>query len=131
MQLISLSWHCGRNTRRGPSHRLKTNHLCLAALFLFALMPSAGWAQATRSVSTAVAFRAALEDPNVTQITITGNFTLERGHEATGPNGIKAYYNSIYIVEGTKTIDGGDHTISRGTSYRNNTILLGVGAVLK
>ena len=35
MQHISPSWHCGRNTRRGPSHRLKTNLLCLAALFLF------------------------------------------------------------------------------------------------
>ena len=80
MQHVSLSWHCERKTRRGPSHRLNINLLYLATLFLFALMPSVGWAQMTVNVSIAQQFRVALENPNVTEIILGENITLDKGH---------------------------------------------------
>ena len=127
MQLISPSWLCGRNTRRGPSHRLKTNHLCIAALFLLALMPSAGWAQTQyRNVANAKQFSAALALSGTVEITITEGFTLDNGHTATP----EKPYNSVYLVAaGKKTIKGGYKTITRG-DYINNSIVLDKGAYL-
>jgi len=135
MQHISPSWHCGRNTRRGPSHRLTTNLLCLAALFLFALMPSTGWAQTRVSVNSAQSLRVALERDGDVDITITGDFVLNNGHTATKPNADPIDYNSVYLVAaGKKTINGqkssgGNYKITRG-SYENNSIVLDNGAWL-
>lgn len=137
MQLISPSWHCGRNTRRGPSHRLKTNLLCLAALFLFALMPSVGWAQQQSvPVTNAQELRAALETNGDVIIDIdVDTIILFNGHTATNSSGSKEY-NSLYLVaEGKKTINGKNHTIRRGTEaeemyYANSSIVLESGAHL-
>ena len=80
MQHVSLSWHCERETRRGPSHRLNTNLFYLATLFLFALAPRAGWAQTTVKVSIAQQFRVALEDPNVIEVILGENIMLDKSH---------------------------------------------------
>lgn len=133
MQHISPSWHCGRNTRRGPSHRLTTNLLCLAALLLLALMPSTGWAQQTRDVSTAQQFRAALETDGDVTIDIDADIILFNGHTTTSGN---HQYNSLYrVAPGKKTINGKYHTIRRGTEaegmyYANSSIVLEPGAHL-
>lgn len=128
MQHISPSWHCKRKTRRGPSNRLTTNLLCLAALLLLALMPRVGWAQTTtRSVATAKQLRAALEDQTVTYIELTNDIRLDNGHE-TGIN--QQPYNSLYLVVGKKTIKGNDFIIQRWNNYPNNSIALTAGAEL-
>ncbi len=120
-----------RNTRQGLSNRLKTSLLCLATLFLLALMPTIGWAQReTRDVSTPKQFSDALAlEGNVT-INITADFTLNNGHTATKPNANPIDYNSVYLVAaGKKTIKGGYKTITRG-DYQNNSIVLDQGAYL-
>lgn len=129
MQHFSLFRPAMRNTRQGLSNRLKTNLLCLAALFLFGLAPRAGWAQTRVAVSTPQEFSAALASPGTVEITITQGFTLDNGHIATSSSQSKPY-NSVYLVAaGKKTIKGGYKTITRG-NYKNNSIVLDKGAYL-
>lgn len=126
MQHFSLFRPAMRNTRQGLSNRLKTNLLCLAALFLFGLAPRAGWAQTRVAVSTPQEFSAALASSGTVEITITEGFTLDNGHTATPTK----LYNSVYLVaEGKKTIKGNNKTITRG-NYQNNSIVLDKGAWL-
>lgn len=120
MQHISPSWHCGRNTRRGPSHRLTTNLLCLAALFLFALMPSVGWAQQQSvPVTNAQELRAALETNGDVIIDIdVDTIILFNGHTATNSSGSKEY-NSLYLVaEGKKPLMGKTTLLDVGLKQR-------------
>ena len=98
-------------------------------------MPSTGWAQVTRNVSTPKQFSDALAlEGNVT-INITADFILNNGHTATLSGQSDKPYNSVYLVAaGKKTINGqksngGNYKITRG-SYKNNSIVLDNGAWL-
>ena len=129
MQHISPSWHCGRNTRRGPSHRLKNNLLCLAALLLFALMTSLGWAQTRVSVTDAIELCNALEQEGNVIIEIANNIsTLDYGHttkyNTVPPTPGTIHFNKfIEVAKGKKIIYGNGRTINRG-NYANNSIVL-------
>lgn len=136
MQHFSLFRPGKHNTRRRLLNRLKNNTLCIAALFLFALMPSAGWAQTTtRNVSNSRELSEALEADGTIEIYITRNFDLDSNHVAINRfnnNDVKIFSSAI-LVRGTKTIHGTvnntRHTIFRG-SYRNSTFLFAEDASL-
>lgn len=94
-------------------------------------MPSTGWAQTRVTVNDAQSLRAALENSAVTYIKLTKDIVLDNGHCCS--NDANKKFNSVYLVKGNKTLDGGHQTnykITRG-SYKNNSIVLTEGAKLK
>ena len=118
MQHLSHNRPSKRNTRRGPSHRLKTNLLHFAALLLIALMPRIGWAQTQVTASTFSTLKSYLESTTDYTIILDSDVTWDDTFDIT--------------VRGTKTLrsSSGNKTISRKEGNQVSSIVLMDGASL-